>query len=422
MLKNVEGRNFMKKMLAIVLAVVCVLSFTACTNNNVATDKNEHSNTDLSNYLRIEDSARVFLSIVKNSAWHDTHSYRTHNITYEIPSDCEKTQSDDGNSTYFYTDFGMIMVQFLEDTNFDFCDDSFIDGYISGLEDSGAKVTYYKTVNMQNSTVFEADWTLAETDTNYCCTSLLINSGEDTITFTVSTDSRPTTDEQYSMLKSRISILEDYEIPTTEATNQTKKTTTTTKKTTTTAKPTTTTTTTKQTIYNPSKNPNWSWQGSGDYVATGLEVTDYAVLNISHNGSSNFYVRVISDNNTDGLVNEIGSYNGQVLIDESGTYEVEIHADGNWNITASGLSVTDSTNFSGTGDSVTPIFNTTNQNWAITHTGESNFYVREYEVGYYGDGLVNEIGNYSGVVHSDVSGNCFFKINADGNWTIKPAS
>ena len=207
-----------------------------------------------------------------------------------------------------------------------------------------------------------------------------------------------------------------------------KKTTTTKRKTTTTKKKTTTTkkrttTTTKQTIYNPSENPNWGWQGSGDYVATGLKVSNYAVLTATHTGNSNFIVHTYDeDGRTIGLINEIGNYRGQVLIDESGIYEIEIIADGNWNITASGLSTTNSTIFSGTGDSVTPIFNTSNRVWEISHMGQSNFIVHEYDVYDDRDGLVNEIGNYSGVVRSDLIGNCFFEILADGSWTIKPTN
>ena len=81
------------------------------------------------------------------------------------------------------------------------------------------------------------------------------------------------------------------------------------------------------------KAPLWSGNGSGkgdavlrvaDGVATGL-----GTVTITHKGSSNFVVSSYETSSGDLLVNEIGKYNGEVLL-PSGTLIVEIVADGNW--------------------------------------------------------------------------------------------
>lgn len=173
-------------------------------------------------------------------------------------------------------------------------------------------------------------------------------------------------------------------------------------------------------VNNTSSDGFWA-NGNGDYVAEGLNVTNYAVLHISHTGSHNFAVTLYKDDEyEDLLVNTIGNYTGDVLVDGSGTYELEISADGDWNITSDGLSIDDTTSFSGTGDSVTGITSHSGGNWHITYSGKRNFSVVEYgeSLGYM-DLLVNEIGSYDGTVKAESGDNIFFKVNSYGNWTIK---
>lgn len=171
---------------------------------------------------------------------------------------------------------------------------------------------------------------------------------------------------------------------------------------------------------NTSANGFWA-EGSGDYVAENLNVTNYAVLHITHSGSSNFAVKLYKDDTyEDLLVNTIGDYSGDVLVEDSGKYELEITADGNWNITSDGLSIDDTTSFSGTGDGVTGITSHSGGNWHITNSGSSNFVVIEYgeSLGYM-ELLVNEIGNYDGTVKAESGDNIFFKVTSEGSWTIK---
>lgn len=172
---------------------------------------------------------------------------------------------------------------------------------------------------------------------------------------------------------------------------------------------------------NTSAHGFWA-NGSGDYVAEGLKVTKYAVLHIKHTGDSNFQVTSYNgDSYDDLLVNEIGDYEGDVLIEHSGDFSLEIKAGGNWNITSSGLSIDDTTSFSGSGDGVTGITSYDGGSWQITNNNaSSNFQVTQYglDSGYM-DLLVNEIGNYSGVVKSELGDDIFFSVKSDGNWTIE---
>lgn len=186
-----------------------------------------------------------------------------------------------------------------------------------------------------------------------------------------------------------------------------------------TEKPTEKATEKAQIINNTSTDGFWA-KGNGDYVASGLNVTGYGVLNITNSGDSNFIVEVYEgDELVDIIVNEIGNYSGTVLIDHSGAFDLEIKSSGSWNITSSGLTVDDTTSFSGRGDCVTGITSHSGGNWHLTHNGESNFIVHEYGISKgHMDLIVNEIGIYDGVVKIDSGDNIFFEVLADGDWTI----
>lgn len=177
----------------------------------------------------------------------------------------------------------------------------------------------------------------------------------------------------------------------------------------------------KASIINNTSSGNFAANGSGDYVAEGLKVTQYAVLHIEYNGSGNFSVISYEGDDYDELlVNTIGNYSGDVLITHSGNFNLEINAKGNWSITSSGLAIDDVTSFSGTGDTVTGITTHSGGNWKITHNGGGNFSVVEYGMAKgYMDLLVNEIGDYSGTVKAESGDNVFFQINAEGAWTME---
>lgn len=167
------------------------------------------------------------------------------------------------------------------------------------------------------------------------------------------------------------------------------------------------------------------YTGSGDDVVSGIEVGDgiYRV-HFTNSGSRNFIVKAYdASNDRDLLVNEIGNYDGYVLILGESPYSLEIQSSGQWTYEIERLTQIAETSFSGHGDYVTGICPATSGTWEFTHDGSSNFIVHVY-TNNGRDLLVNEIGTYSGkkVVTVPSTSNAFFVIQADGNWTIKPAS
>ena len=74
-------------------------------------------------------------------------------------------------------------------------------------------------------------------------------------------------------------------------------------------------------------------KGVGKRVLTiSFAKRDPVVVTATHNGSSNFIVHLVKGSNTDFLVNEIGPFNGQVLLEEvsTGRYRIVVDADGAW--------------------------------------------------------------------------------------------
>lgn len=169
----------------------------------------------------------------------------------------------------------------------------------------------------------------------------------------------------------------------------------------------------------------FSINGTGDSLADGLVVkSGCGRIHFTHKGDSNFIVQAYGESGTPLLlINTIGNYDGTVLLPEAGTYDLEIQADGAWTAEASGLSTTQSTSFSGSGDLVTDIFSVSNNKWTISNkNASSNFVVYEYSTLFGFDLLVNEIGNYEGSVRSSISdGNAYFVVMSDGDWSIQPA-
>lgn len=85
------------------------------------------------------------------------------------------------------------------------------------------------------------------------------------------------------------------------------------------------------------------WDGSSELSGAGDDVihvdpniTGLMTADVAHSGSGNFAVIAYGSGafGTDLLVNEIGSYSGEVVIG-SGTFLLEITADGTWSITPS---------------------------------------------------------------------------------------
>jgi hypothetical protein len=148
---------------------------------------------------------------------------------------------------------------------------------------------------------------------------------------------------------------------------------------------------------------------SGPFVAT-----------ITHRGNSNFAVWAINDqlDNVGLLVNQIGSYSGDVLGSSDAYGGLRIEADGRWTVSVVPVSQAPTRlgNVQGKGDAVF-FWTAPNRTVArITHEGSSNFAVWLFTSSGR-DLLVNEIGPYSG---EQIIEDGLFEITADGAWTISP--
>lgn len=165
--------------------------------------------------------------------------------------------------------------------------------------------------------------------------------------------------------------------------------------------------------------------GRGDDVVAIDKPNVPAIVQLSHQGSSNFVVTSYdtNGNHLELLVNEIGSYNGIRPLDFAAndlTGRLEIQADGSWVVEVKPLSAAQvvlvpATNFSGKGDMVLLLGGADPDTATLAHTGESNFVVQAY--GNSRRLLVNEIGNYDGtvIVPSDTA---VLEIVADGGWQL----
>jgi hypothetical protein len=154
-----------------------------------------------------------------------------------------------------------------------------------------------------------------------------------------------------------------------------------------------------------------------------------AIAAITHSGASNFAVWAVdaSGNQTDLLVNTIGSYSGTLLFDEQGgshTDAFEVEADGSWTITINPVTEAfrwnGSETLSGSGDDVVILDPASSglKSTTLTHSGEGNFAVWIYSPS--GTDLaVNEIGQFSGEVLI-ADGAFLIEVTADGPWTASP--
>ncbi len=192
--------------------------------------------------------------------------------------------------------------------------------------------------------------------------------------------------------------------------------------------PPTTTTTTTTTTLAPGEFADFTVSGSGNDVIDFQVPGDVpAVLDITHDGSSNFIVWSLDSEfeSIDLLVNEIGSYDGRRPANVGWFFEpdfvrhLEIDADGYWSITARPMSKARalSTSLNGSGDEVVR-YEGSASTLTSTHDGSSNFIILGFKAdGEYNELIVNEIGTYSGTDTID-SETDILDIQADGNWTL----
>lgn len=168
-------------------------------------------------------------------------------------------------------------------------------------------------------------------------------------------------------------------------------------------------------VYEPIK-------GKGADVVSGVQLGDGIYrARFVYQGSGNFIVHSYdADDDEEFLVNEIGNYDGFVLLLGKSPLTFEVKARGEWTINIERIPTTNAVSFSGKGDYVTDIASISSGTYEFTHDGNSNFIVHMITT----DGmdyLVNEIGKYTGkiIVKIPSGSNALFEIKADGNWSIK---
>ena len=165
--------------------------------------------------------------------------------------------------------------------------------------------------------------------------------------------------------------------------------------------------------------------GRGDDVVSEISLgTGIYRIHFTHSGVRNFVVwSYDATDDKELLVNEIGNYDGTVLLNGRSPYSFEITADGEWSYTIEPIGESEVESFAGRGDYVSDKCSLHSGVWQFTHDGDSNFVVKLYTT----DGrslLINEIGVYSGKKKITIPEGSFaiLEVNADGNWTIEEAS
>jgi len=165
-------------------------------------------------------------------------------------------------------------------------------------------------------------------------------------------------------------------------------------------------------------------QGSGASTMPLPKGASAAIVAMTHKGSSNFSVTTLDASNQptgDLLANTIGGFSGTAaygLNDIGEPTKLQVTADGDWTIKITPISSAKQLpeSAAGKGDLVY-LYDGDAADWAIQHTGSSNFSVAQYTESL-PNLMVNEIGNYKGTVPA-VDGPSVVTITADGKWTIK---
>lgn len=148
-----------------------------------------------------------------------------------------------------------------------------------------------------------------------------------------------------------------------------------------------------------------------------------SAVSLTHSGSANFIVYAYQGSEKTLLVNKIGTYNGTRPLFGDDPVEFDIQADGPWTITVTAMDDGAQPTFSGKGDAVSAVFDPPGQGaWEISHDGQANFIVKLHCAG--GSNLIqNVIGPVSGSqIVNFPQGPCFWEVQADGNWDMKPRS
>ena len=162
--------------------------------------------------------------------------------------------------------------------------------------------------------------------------------------------------------------------------------------------------------------------GQGQDVTRAVQLpAAIVVVELRHSGSRNFIVKAHIGGREELLANKIGGYHGLRPLVGPSPVTFAVSADGAWSIVLKPLTGGGQPAVSGTGDYVSALFSAPSAGaWEVQHTGKRNFIVKLHCRG--GSDLVqNKIGAVGGSVFVTFpQGPCFWEIEADGRWSLRP--
>ena len=168
--------------------------------------------------------------------------------------------------------------------------------------------------------------------------------------------------------------------------------------------------------------------GYGDATTTAItpEYTQGITVGISivtaaHDGQSAFTVQAIADNQITVLVAATGQYRGTGPLVVQDNVSFQVHADGNWTLRVEPLRNGGQPAFSGTGDNVSQFFNPPPPGqWFISGAGKK-LLIQLHCVSGDVDVVDDNSGPYLRTAMITFSrGPCFWEVQADGTWSLKP--
>ena len=146
-----------------------------------------------------------------------------------------------------------------------------------------------------------------------------------------------------------------------------------------------------------------------------------SIVTATHAGQSAFVVQAIANNRPEVLVSATGAYDGSRPLVIQDTVSFQVTADGNWTIRVEPLRSGGQPAFSGTGDRVSPFFDPPPPGqWLISGDGK-NLNVQLHCVG----GDVVAVDDTNGPFQRTAMitfsrGRCFWEVQSNGNWSLKP--
>ncbi len=164
-------------------------------------------------------------------------------------------------------------------------------------------------------------------------------------------------------------------------------------------------------------------RGTGQTATNDINLPASAsIAEFTHTGRSNFAVFVFRGTDKQLLINTIGSYGGSRPLTGPSPIKLQIEADGPWTVRIAPIvCCARSGEFVGKGDAVSVQFSAPSAStWDFFHDGKSNFAVF-LTCGTNRQLVQNRIGAFQGsAIQIIPPGNCYWEVQGDGNWSLKP--